>query len=380
MSHIHIPFNRPCWHGDEIKYITQAYENGWISGDGPFTKKAQHLLEQQLNISKVLLTTSCTDALEMAAILLNLQPDDEVIVPSFTFVSTALAFVMRGAKIIFADIRPDTLNMDETQLESLITDKTKAIIPVHYAGIACAMDNIMAIANSYHLAVIEDNAHGLYGKYKGQALGSIGHLATQSFHETKNITCGEGGALLINDPQYLQRAEIIREKGTNRSQFFRGEINKYSWVDKGSSYVLSDILAALLYGQLLHSHHIQEKRKKLWHYYHSHLISWATHHHIQLPFIPDECESGYHMFYLLMPSLSIRTQFIAHLKNYNIHAVFHYLPLHTSKMGQLHATQKKTCPITVDISDRIVRLPFYNDLQQQELDYILDAIFAFTID
>ena len=314
----------------------------------------------------------------MAAILLDLQPGDEVIVPSYTFVTTALAFYMHGARPVFADIRPDTLNIDETKLEGLITDRTRAIVPVHYAGVGCEMDAIIDLAKKYDLVVIEDNAHGLFGKYKGKMLGTIGHMATQSFHETKNITCGEGGALVINDPAYIERAEIIREKGTNRSKFFRGEIDKYSWCDRGSSYVMSDILAAFLYGQLLHSKEIQQSRKRVWDTYYQQLERWSVENNVRLPVVPQHCEQAYHMFYLLMPDLETRTSFINFLKEREIYSVFHYLPLHKSVMGRKLGGDSAMCPITEETSDRLVRLPFYNDMVDSELESVIDAIKSFA--
>ena len=375
-----IPFNRPSWCGKEKDFIAEAFSNNWVSGDGPFTKKVQAKLEKELPGSdKVLLTTSCTHALEMAAILMDLKPGDEVIVPSFTFVTTALAFYMHGATPVFADIRTDTLNIDEAKLESLITNRTRAIIPVHYAGVGCEMDTIMEIAERYDLVVIEDNAHGLYGKYNGRSLGTIGHMATQSFHETKNITCGEGGALIINDPVYTERAEIIREKGTNRSKFFRGEIDKYSWCDKGSSYVMSDILAAFLYGQLLHSSEIQHSRKKLWETYYQQLGSWAVENNVQLPVVPENCKQAYHMFYMIMPGLEQRTQFIEFLKKKEIYAVFHYLPLHRSDMGRRLGADGDSCPITDDVSDRLVRMPFYNDMTSQEIERVIQVVKSYVV-
>jgi len=319
MNDDYISFNRPVIAGEELEFIVDSIQKGWVSGDGPYTKKAQELLEHQIGSDcKVLLTTSCTHALEMSAILIDITPGDEVIVPSFTFVSTALAFVMRGAKPVFADIRPDTLNMDEGIIERLITDKTRAIVPVHYAGVGCDMDAIMDIARARNLVVIEDNAHGLYGKYKKRNLGSIGHLATQSFHETKNIICGEGGALVINDDEYSERAEIVREKGTDRSRFFRGQVDKYSWIDIGSSYVMSDILAAFLYGQLLNSATIQENRKAIWEFYFKNLQEWAERSGVRMPLVPDYCQQAYHMFYLLMPSQEIRSDFMSYLEKYVI--------------------------------------------------------------
>jgi len=311
----------------------------------------------------------------MSAILLDLEPGDEVIVPSFTFVSGALAFCMHGAKVVFADIRSDTLNIDESKLEGLITERTRAILPVHYAGVGCEMDSIMKIAHKHDLTVIEDNAHGLYGKYRGRNLGTIGHMATQSFHETKNITCGEGGALILNDPGYIERAEIIRDKGTNRASFFRGEVDKYTWIDKGSSYVMSDILAAILFGQLEKSKKIQQRRKEIWDFYNEHLASWAKKNGVRIPIVPDYCEQAYHMFYLLMPDLSTRIELIRYLKQNDISAVFHYVPLHNSKMGSaLWCAKNNPCDITSDVSDRLVRLPFYFDLTDEQLTSVVNAI------
>src|SRR5437016_8657468 len=303
MTTVRIPFNRAGLVGNEFRYIFQALELGHISGDGRFTRKCHELLEKELGVGKALLTTSCTHALEMAALLLDIQPGDEVIVPSFNFVSGANAFVLRRARPVFVDIRPDTLNLDETKLECLITPRTKAILVLHYAGVACEMDAIMEIAERHGIPVIEDNAHGLFGKYRGRYLGTFGSLATQSFHETKNFTCGEGGALIINDPQYIERAEIIREKGTNRSRFFRGQVDKYTWVDIGSSYLPSDVLAAFLYAQLKSREQIQAQRKHIWDYYYRHLEDWGRSSGVTLPYIPEHCEQPYHMFYLLLPSL-----------------------------------------------------------------------------
>ncbi|MEW5860677.1 MAG: dTDP-4-amino-4,6-dideoxygalactose transaminase [Cyanobacteriota bacterium] len=372
-----IPFNQPFAVGKEFEYIRQAIKNVHTCGDGPFTKKCHAFLEQTLGVNKALLTTSCTHALEMAALLLNIQPGDEVIVPSFTFVSTVNAFVLRGAYPVFCDIRPDTLNLDENKLEKLITSRTKVIVPVHYAGVGCEMDAIMEIAGRYGVAVVEDNAHGLFGKYKGKYLGTFGCLATQSFHETKNFNCGEGGALLINDPQYVERAEIIREKGTNRSRFYRGQVDKYTWVDLGSSYLPSDMLAAYLYAQLEVHEQIQAKRRQIWEYYHEHLQDWAQEHGIRFPIVPDPCEQAYHMFYLLMPSLEKRQALIAHLKASNIISAFHYLPLHLSQMGRQLGGKEGDCPVTEDVSDRLLRLPFYNDLTEADLARVVAAICEF---
>jgi dTDP-4-amino-4,6-dideoxygalactose transaminase len=372
-----IPFNVPTQTGRELEYIAQSIQSTRISGDGIFTKKCHQLLEETLGISKALLTTSCTHALEMAALLLKIQPGDEVIVPSFTFVSTVNAFVLRGARPIFSDIRPDTLNLDETKLEALITSRTKAIVPVHYGGVGCEMEVIDAIAKQYAIPVIEDNAHGLYARYKGQYLGSFGVMATQSFHETKNFTCGEGGALLINDQRYTEAAEIVREKGTNRSRFFRGQVDKYTWVDVGSSYLPSDMLAAHLFAQLEAQEQIQHKRQTLWESYAEGLRPWAESHGIHLPVIPAHCDQAYHLFYLIMPSLAVRTEFINYLKTQEIQSVFHYLPLHTSQMGQEFGWKPGDCPVTEAISDRLVRLPFYTSMTTAALDRVIDAIIHF---
>ena len=371
---MNIPFNKPSIVGNEIEYIHQAIENGHISGDGVFTKKCNAFLEEKLGVKKALLTTSCTHALEMAAILLDIQPGDEVIFPSFTFVTTVNAFVLRGARPIFVDIHPDTLNIDESQIEKLITPKTKAIVPVHYAGVGCDMDTIMNIANQHNLPVVEDNAHGLFGKYQGQYLGTFGCMATQSFHETKNFSCGEGGALLINDPNLIGRAEIIREKGTNRSRFFRGQVDKYTWVDIGSSYLPSDMLAAYLYAQLEQWQKIQAKRKQIWETYDRSLRKWAQNNDIKQPFIPENCKQAYHMYYLLFPNLEKRQDFIAYMKKRGILCVFHYLPLHLSDMGKKFGGRLGDCPITEEVSDRLVRLPLYYSLSINEQNTIISII------
>ncbi len=315
----------------------------------------------------------------MSAILSNIEPEDEVIIPSFTFVSTVNAFVLRGAKPVFVDIRADTLNIDENLLEDKITQRTKAIVPVHYAGVGCEMDSILTTARKYDLTVIEDNAHGLFGKYKGKHLGTFGSMATQSFHETKNITCGEGGAIILNDMNLIERAEIIREKGTNRSKFFRGMIDKYTWVDIGSSYLPSDILAAFLYAQLESRELIQNKRKQIWEYYDQNLHQVAIKKGIGLPHIPDHCQQAYHMYYLLLPDLETRQRLIAHLKERGIISVFHYLPLHLSDMGKKFGGKLGDCPITESISDRILRLPFYNTLSHEQQDHVISAISKFPM-
>jgi dTDP-4-amino-4,6-dideoxygalactose transaminase len=372
---IRIPFNRPCLAGNEYRYIAEAIANGQASGDGPFTSRCQELLQRELAAPKVLLTTSCTHALELAAILLECGPGDEIIVPSFTFVSTANAFALRGARIVFGDIRPDTLNLDERQLESLITSRTKAIVPVHYAGVACEMVTICEIARRHGIRVVEDNAHGLFARYQGKFTGTFGCLAAQSFHETKNISCGEGGALVVNDPELLDRAIIIREKGTNRAQFYRGQIDKYTWVDVGSSYLPSDLLAAFLLAQLEGREQIQKKRRRIWEYYWKHLQGLAEDGAVRLPVIPHQCEQAYHMFYLIVPSLDCRQALISNLKSQGILSVFHYVPLHSSEMGARFGPG--ACPVTEDISARLVRLPFYNDLSEEELQSVVVAITDF---
>jgi dTDP-4-amino-4,6-dideoxygalactose transaminase len=374
---MNIPFNRPGIIGNELTYIAQAVANEHISGDGLFTKKVHALLENDLCVPKALLTTSCTHALEMTALLLAIQPGDEVILPDFTFVSTVNAFVLRGAHPVFVDIRPDTLNLDESLLERQITPRTKAIVVMHYAGVGCEMDAILEIAGQHKIPVVEDNAHGLFGSYKGKPLGSFGCLATQSFHETKNITCGEGGALIINDSGLIERAEIIREKGTNRSRFFRGQVDKYSWVDVGSSYLPSEILAAFLYAQLENWREIQGKRKTIWDRYWQELNPWAEENGIFLPSVPVYCEQPYHMFYMILPSLSERQALINHLKARDIYAVFHYLPLHLSDMGRSFGGREGDCPVTEDMSDRLLRLPFYNDLTEREQKVVVTAIEEF---
>lgn len=356
--------------------MADAVRDGHISGDGPFTKRCHALLEDKLCVHRALLTTSCTHALEMAALLLDIKPGDEVIVPAFTFVSTVNAFALRGAKPVFCDIRPDTLNMNERVLPTLVTPRTKALVPVHYAGVGCEMDEIMGLAEEKSICVVEDNAHGLFGRYKGRLLGTFGKFATQSFHETKNLHCGEGGAILINDPAYVERAEIIREKGTNRSRFFRGQVDKYSWVDIGSSYLPSDLLAAFLLAQLESFDTIQANRRNLWNRYHEALAVWGTKNGVALPTVPEHCTQAYHMFYLIMPSLEARTALIAHLKERGILSVFHYTPLHLSIMGQKFGAQKGDCPVTESVSDRLLRLPFYNDLTASEQNSVIEAVLS----
>ncbi|MFN0109502.1 MAG: dTDP-4-amino-4,6-dideoxygalactose transaminase [Blastocatellia bacterium] len=371
---ISIPFNRPGIVGKELEYLSQAIASGHVSGDGKFTQACHRLLEESLGVKKALLTTSCTHALEMAALLMEIQPGDEIIVPSFTFVSTINAFVLRGARPVFADIRPDTLNLDERIVASLITKRTKAIIPVHYAGVACEMEELEMVSRQFGLTIIEDNAHGLYGKYRGKPLGNFGRFATQSFHETKNFSCGEGGALLLNNPEDIERAEIIREKGTNRSRFFRGQVDKYSWVDLGSSFLPSDMLAAFLLAQLEERDRIQARRRQIWQMYSDRLADWAERKKVGLPTIPADCEQSYHMFYLLLPSLTARQGLIDHLRQAGILSVFHYLPLHMSPMGRKFGGKEGDCPVAEDISDRLLRLPFYFNLTESEQDAVIGAV------
>jgi dTDP-4-amino-4,6-dideoxygalactose transaminase len=372
-----IPFNRFCKAGTEFAYIQQAIDAMQISGDGRFTALCHGILEKDLGVRKALLTTSCTHALEMAALLLDIQRGDEVIIPSFTFVSTANAFVLRGARPVFADIRRDTLNLDESQVDALITPRTRAIVPVHYGGVGCEMDAILETASRHNIAVVEDNAHGLFGGYKGKPLGSFGSLATLSFHETKNFSCGEGGALLINDAEYIERAEILREKGTNRKRFFRGEVDRYSWVDIGSSYLPSEILAAVLYAQLLARERIRKQRRDVWEFYAAHLADWAAANGVGLPQIPRHCESSHHLFYLLVPRASDRPRLIEHLKADGILSVFHYLPLHLSEMGRKFGGVGGACPVSEDVSDRLLRLPFYNNLEPKDQFRIVERIQSF---
>lgn len=372
-----IPFNWPAAMGRELEYITMAVETAGIGGAREFAAKCQALLESELGVKKALLTTSCTAALEMAALLIDTQPGDEIILPSFTFTSTANAFALRGAKPVFVDIRPDTLNVDEKQIERRLSKRTKAIVAVHYAGVGCELDAIVDLARDRSIALIEDNALGLFGKYKGRNLGTFGCLATQSFHETKNLSCGEGGALLINDDRFIERAEIIREKGTNRARFFRGEVDKYTWVDLGSSYAPSDILAAYLLAQLEMREKIQKLREDIWNFYSEHLREWAERCGARLPVVPDHTDQTYHMFYVLMKTGEDRDRLMAHLRQAGMQSVFHYLPLHLSKMGQSFGGKKGDCPVTESVSERLLRLPFYNTLTKGELTRVVDAMEKF---
>lgn len=373
-----INFNVPPFLGIELDYVKKAIvENRKICGDGPFTHKCSEILEGKFNAKEVLLTTSCTHALEMAAILADIKDGDEVILPSYTFVSTADAFVMRGAKIVFVDIRPDTMNINENLIEAAITEKTKAIVPVHYAGVACEMDKIMEIASKYNLIVIEDAAQGVMSTYKGKSLGTIGHFGCYSFHETKNYSMGEGGAIVINDNKYTERAEIIREKGTNRSKFFRGQVDKYTWVDLGSSYLPSDINAAYLYGQLENMEKINENRLDSWNTYYNELKVLQEDGNIELPYIPKECTHNAHMFYMKLKNVEERTEFIKYLKENGILAVFHYIPLHSSPAGKKYGKFFGEEKYTIKESERLVRLPLYYHLSKEDLTYIIDKVKEF---
>jgi dTDP-4-amino-4,6-dideoxygalactose transaminase len=371
-----IPFNRPVSVGREAEHVAAAMNSGHLSGDGPFTRRCQDLLEDALGVRRVLLTPSCTHALELAALLLDLQPGDEVILPSFTFVSTANAFVLRGAVPVFADIRQDTLNLDASRLPSLITPRTKAIVPVHYAGVGCDMDAIMAVAGTHGLTVVEDNAHGLFGRYRGRWLGAIAPMAALSFHETKNFQCGEGGALLLQDDARVGRAEILREKGTERSRFFRGQVDKYTWVDVGSSYLLADMLAAYLLAQLEARDHVQKRRSELWTRYADELSLWAAQKGVELPSVPANCDQAFHLFYMLMPSLQARQGLIASLNDAGVSAVFHYLPLHLSGMGQKYGGHPGQCPVAEDVSDRLVRLPLSMGLTDADQCRVIAAVLS----
>ncbi|MBT9319697.1 dTDP-4-amino-4,6-dideoxygalactose transaminase [Actinobacillus pleuropneumoniae] len=373
-----IPFNKPPIVGTELGYMQQAMASGKLSGDGFYSRRCERWLENQFGTAKALLTPSCTAALEMAAILIDIQAGDEVIMPSYTFVSTANAFVLRGAKIVFVDIRPDTMNIDETKIESAITPKTKAIVPVHYAGIACEMDTIMAIAEKYRLYVIEDAAQAVMSSYKGKALGTIGHFGCYSFHETKNYSAGgEGGALLINDDRFIARAEVIREKGTNRSQFFRGETDKYTWRDLGSSFLMSELQAAYLYAQLEVAQQIKQTRLAVWQHYFEVLRPFAEQGRLELPTCPPECEQNGHLFYLKWRNSDERNDFIERLKQHGILAVFHYVPLHSSPAGQRFGSFIGEDRFTTSESERLVRLPLFYNLQPQESDKIIRVILEF---
>ncbi|MDQ6970029.1 MAG: dTDP-4-amino-4,6-dideoxygalactose transaminase [Mariprofundus sp.] len=361
-----IPFNKPYMSGNETTYMLEAHQRGQLAGNGPFTQRCQSWLEEKTGCTKALLTHSCTAALEMAALLIDLQAGDEVIMPSYTFVSTANAFVLRGATPVFIDIRADTLNMDEKLIEAAITDKTKAIVVVHYAGVSCAMDRIMELADQYDLFVIEDAAQGVMSTYQGKALGGIGHLAAFSFHETKNVISGEGGALLINDGRFAERAEILWEKGTNRSSFFRGEVDKYTWVDIGSSFLPGELIAAFLWAQLQHADAITERRLNIWHTYHKAFETLEGKGILRRPIIPSDCQHNAHMYYLLLNSQTERAAFISTMKAHNILSVFHYVPLHLAPAGLSHCRTSGKLANTEQLSDCIVRLPLWPDIEEQQ--------------
>jgi dTDP-4-amino-4,6-dideoxygalactose transaminase len=372
-----ILFNVPYVSPHVEDYCVAALSSGHFSGDGPFTDRATRLLAEIIPGTRSLLTTSCTHALELAAILLNLEPGDEVIMPSFTFVSTANAFVLRGAVPVFVDIRLDTLNLDETRIEEAVTERTRAIVVVHYGGIAAEMDVIGQIAGRHGLAVIEDNAHGLGGKYKGRALGGLGAMATQSFHETKNVQCGEGGALVMSDPKLMARAEIVREKGTNRTQFKRGEVDKYTWLDLGSSYLPAELLAAVLSAQLEYFDEIQAMRHRVWNTYHSSLKDWAARYEVQTPQPPLHVEHPAHLYQLVLPETIERKALIHHLDSKKVMAVSHYVPLHNSPAGLRLGKVGRPCPVTETVSERLLRLPLYAGLTDLEVDRVTDAVTSF---
>ncbi len=377
---IKIPFNKPFIAGKELFYIAQAViENNHTAGDGPFTKKCQSWLEERLGCRKALLTHSCTAALEMSAILADIEPGDEIIMPSYTFVSTASSFVLRGGVPVFIDIRPDTLNINENLIEAAITARTRAILPVHYAGVSCEMDIIMDIAGRHNLFVIEDAAQGIMSTYKGRPLGSIGHFGACSFHETKNIISGEGGALLINDEKFIEHAEIIREKGTNRSKFFRGQVDKYTWVDIGSSYLPSDIIAAFLYAQMENADQIIAKRNLIYALYMEGLRPLAEKDYIHLPFILNDCCSNGHIFYIVTRSLKERTELARFLKEQGILAVFHYVPLHSSPAGKLYGRTSGTLKVTEMVSDCLLRLPLYYEMKDEDVHSVVEKITSFYL-
>jgi dTDP-4-amino-4,6-dideoxygalactose transaminase len=372
-----IPFNKPFMTGKELYYIAEAHFNMILAGDGPFTKKCHAWLEQNTDTKKALLTHSCTAALEMSAILADIQPGDEVIMPSYTFVSTANAFVLRGGIPVFVDIRRDTLNIDEALIEAAITPKTKAIVVVHYAGVACEMDAIMDIAKRHNLLVIEDAAQGVFAQYKGKTLGTIGHLGCYSFHETKNVISGEGGALLINDERFIERAEIIREKGTNRTQFFRGQVDKYTWVDIGSSYLPGEVIAAFLWAQFEDADKITERRLAIWDVYHTNLKALEQNGGLKRPIIPEFCQQNAHMYYIMLHSLEIRTELINHMRENSIYPVFHYVPLHSSPAGKKYGRVFGEMTNTDELSDRLLRLPMWLGMSEDEQKTVIDAVKQF---
>ncbi|WP_271223554.1 dTDP-4-amino-4,6-dideoxygalactose transaminase [Streptosporangium carneum] len=375
-----IAFNRTHVSDNELGYLSEAVRGGATCGDGPFTRRVTALLTELTGTGRALLTTSCTHALEMSALLLDLRPGDEVIMPSFTFMSTANAYALRGAVPVFVDCRPDTLNLDERLVEAAITDRTRAVVVVHYAGVACEMTAIGDLCDRRGLALVEDNAHGLGGSYRGRPLGSFGRMAAQSFHSTKNVQCGEGGALLLNDAELAGRAEVVREKGTDRSRFFRGQVDKYRWIDIGSSYLPSDILAAQLTAQLESFDRIQFLRHSVWRSYHEELAGWAAGNGVSQPVVPDGCAHPAHLYYLLLPDLDNRQAFIAHLADRGVQAAFHYQPLHSAPAGRRYGRPAPGgCPVTEEIADRLVRLPVYPDLEEADVARVIDAVRAYRV-
>jgi len=377
---VRIPFNKPFIAGRELDFIHQAVQSGHLAGDGKFTALCHEWLEQEFEAKKVLLTTSCTHALEMAALLCDIGPGDEVIMPSYTFVSTANAFVLRGARPVFVDIREDTLNIDQSVIEGVVSERAKAIVPVHYAGVACEMDHILDVAQRHGLRVIEDAAQGFGAKYKDRFLGTIGDIGAYSFHETKNVISGEGGAIVLNDEGLVERAEILREKGTNRSQFFRGEVDKYTWVDYGSSYLPSEVVSAFLYAQLEEMNKISQKRHAIFEYYQEKLAPLAARGLARLPLCPPEAQHNAHMFFLVLEDADTRSRLLTHLRESGIHAVFHYIPLHSSPMGQRFGYRAGDLPVTESISERILRLPFFYELSRAEQDEVILGIERFFFD
>ncbi len=373
-----IPFNRADIGKHDIELLAESISAGHISGNGPFTKRAEEQINKIIGSNRTLLTTSCTHALEMSALLLRLTPGDEVIVPAYTFVSTASAFMLYGAKPVFVDVRQDTLNIDLDQAEAAITSRTRAICVVHYGGVACEMERLVKLAKDHDLMLIEDNAHGLFAKYQGKYLGTFGAIATQSFHETKNITCGEGGALVINDASLAERAEILREKGTDRTKFLRGQVDKYTWVDTGSSWVISDLLAAILFGQLSRADEIYKQRMDIWNRYHTELQTWALNHNVALPNVPDGCEHTGHVYHLRFQRGDQRDKFIDHLKQLGIYAVFHYQPLHLSTVGRTLGGRDGQFPVTESAGDCLVRLPLFNTLTNDEQTCVIESTTAFN--
>ena len=377
MSNLEIRFNRPDISESDRAFLADAIAGGHSSGNGVFTQQTEAALQHLLGTRRALLTTSCTHALEMSALLCNLSPGDEVIVPSYTFVSSASAFAMFGAKPVFVDSRKDTLNIDAKLVEQAVTPRTKAICVVHYGGVACEMEALTQIAQRHNLTLIEDNAHGLFARYNGKSLGTFGSMATQSFHETKNITCGEGGALLINDEGLVERAEILREKGTNRSKFLRGQVDKYTWVDIGSSWVLSDLLAAILWGQLQRANNINSRRVEIWNRYHQELVAWAEKHGVLQPHVPAGCEHVGHVYHIRFRAGDQRTHFIDYMKQRNISCVFHYQPLHASPIGQRFGGRIGQCPVSEHAGECLVRLPLYNTLDDSDQTRVIEAVLAF---